>query len=178
MGLNDLHLPPTVVSALYPGSLVSLDSEITSKPEKTTKPAAPVEKEAEEPILKYLGNNKKNILVVVSYPDAVHLPDEALTFLTNMLTACKLSLGDVAIVNRKNYPEGTYKDLVAQFKSKTVFLFGIDPLDFGMPVGFPHYQVQHLANSTFLYSPSLDEHKNDPLLKSKLWVSLRNIFGI
>ena len=42
---------------------------------------------------KSLGNNQKNILIVVNYGNAVHLPDEELSFLTSMLAACKLSLG-------------------------------------------------------------------------------------
>jgi hypothetical protein len=127
---------------------------------------------------KYLGANQKNILVMVDYPDTVHLPDEELSFLTSMLTACKLSLADVVIINRNNYKETPYKELISHFKSKIIFLFGVDPVSFGLPVSFPHFQVQPFANASFLYAPPLEERKKDELLKSKLWVSLRRIFGI
>lgn len=178
MSLNDLRLSPGIASALYQGSLVNLDGDHKEITAKVTKPTPAVQNESNETAFKFLGDNRKNILVMVSYAEAVHLPDDALTFLTNMLSACKLSLGDVTIVNRRNYPAAGYKELVSQFRSSIVFLFGVDPIDFGMPVSFPHYQVQNLANTTFLYSPSLHEQKDDPLLKSKLWVCLRNIFSI
>jgi len=179
MGLNDLQLSPNVLSALYPSSLINLDSDIVQQP-KSAKPLPEktVEPMPSEPNLKYLGNNQNNILVVVSYNEAVHLPDEELNFLTNMLTACKLNLGDVVIINKNNLKEESYKDLLARFKSRIVFLFGVEPFAFGLPVSFPHYQVQTVTNCTFLYTPSLEEQRTDPLLKSKLWVSLRNIFGI
>lgn len=180
MGLNDLQLSPNLLSTLYPSSLINPEEAVVAQPapkaeSKVEKPATPV---VEEPYWRYLGNNNKNILVVVSYPDAVHLPDDELGFLTNMLTACKLSLGDVAIINKNNYQQRDYKEFMENFKSKIVLLFGIDPLTFGLPVGFPQFQIQSVANCKFLFSSSLEQTRSDALLKSKLWVSLRSIFGI
>ena len=182
MGLNDLNLSSNIIATLYPSSLINLDkTDVIVQPQ----PIQPIAPEiAKEPQLtietnwKYLGSNQKNILIIVNYDAAVHLPDEELSFLTNMLAACKLSLGDVAIVNRNNYKKNDYKEFLAHFKSQIVFLFGIEPADFGLPVSFPFFQVQSVANCTFLYTPALQEQRTDALLKSKLWVSLRNIFGI
>ncbi len=56
---------------------------------------------------------------MVNYDNAVHLPDEELNFLTNMLAACKLSLGDVAIVNKYNYKETSYKDFLQNLKVRS-----------------------------------------------------------
>ena len=177
MGLNDLWLPPTVLSALYQSSLVSLDEETNTVPVPPLS-LTNTKTEPRQAGLKYLGDNKKNILIVVAYNDAVYLPDDELTFLTTMLAACKLSLGDVAIINRHNHPALLYESVIQQLQSRKILLFGIDPVDFGLPVSFPHFQVQNLRGRTFLYSPSLGEQRNDALLKSKLWVCLRNIFGI
>lgn len=178
MGLNDLHLPPAVLSALYPSSLVTFDDnhKVTAGP--VIPVTTPKENEANGATIKYLGDNNQHILVVVQYENAVYLPDDELTFLTNMLAACKLNLGDVAIFNRQNHPALLYESVINQLKSRKVLLFGVDPANFGLPVSFPYFQVQKLRSTTFLYSPSLDEQKNDPLLKSKLWVCLRHIFGI
>ena len=180
MGLNDLQLTPAVLTALYPSSLISTDELPVPLPKPIDRdpvPTVPPASADTEKKLKYLGDNRKNILVVVNYPGVVHLPDEELNFLTNMLTACKLSLGDVVIINQNNLDEN-YKDMLTMFKSKTIFLLGVEPFAFGLPVSFPHYQVQTVANCTFLFTPTLEEQRNDPLLKSKLWVSLRTIFGI
>src|SRR5258706_4830150 len=157
MNLNHIHLPASVVANLYRNSLIELDDSTLIKDnyifrKKTGSPGDQ---------WKYLGENKKNILIVVDYPDAVYLPDEELSFLTNMLSACQLSLADVAIVNRNNYGEANYKDLTAQFSSKTIFLFGVDPVSLGLPVSFPHFQVQSFAKTTFLFTPPLEERKKD-----------------
>ncbi len=181
MALNDLHLSPNIIAALYPSSLINLDKVDViplAKQVETIVPEIKIEPAAVDTGWKFLGNNQKNILIIVNYDTAVHLPDEELNFLTNMLAACKLNLGDVAIVNRYNYKETGYKDFLAHFKSQIVFLFGVEPVIFGLPVSFPHFQVQTVANCTFLYAPALEETRNDSLLKSKLWVSLRSIFGI
>jgi hypothetical protein len=181
MGLNDLQLSPGIIARLYPSSLIAPDS---SDPVQISKPDdnAPVKKTkaepASDPVWKSLGNNQKNILIVVNYTELVHLPDEEFSFLTIMLAACKLSLDDVVIINQNNYKDTGCKDLLAHFQSRTVFLFGVDPIVFGLPVGFPHFQVQNVAGCTFLFAPSLEENRTDKLVKSKLWVSLRSIFGI
>lgn len=171
MGLNDIRLAPAVAAALFRKSIVETSSgEIIKK----TEIPLPVT----EPEWKYLGDNKKNILVVVDHSGITHLPDEELNFLTNILTACKLSLADVAIINKQNYPNQTYKEITNHFSCKTVLLFGMDPAEFGLPVSFPHFQVQTFTDSTFLFSPGLEECRKDKLLKSKLWVCLQRIFGI
>ena len=178
MGLNDLQLSPAVLLALYPSSLVSFDDDTSTVPEPPlhiTESKSASQQDAE---LKHLGDNKKNILIVVQHHETVYLPDEELTFLTNMLAACKLNLGDVAIFNRHNHPAMLYESVIRQLRSRKVLLFGVDPVEFGLPVSFPHYQVQNLGSQTFLYSPSLGAQKNDALLKSKLWVCLRNMFGV
>ncbi len=177
MGLNDLRLPPALISALYPDSLVSLEQDeirATAENNKTETASVP----AVEPKLKHLGDNKKNILVVVNYSDAVHLPDESLAFLSNMLGACSLSLGDVAIINMNNFKDQHYPELVYQYNSRIILLFDVDPQSFGLPVNFPHYQVQKLANATFLYAPALEALKDDAGEKRKLWAGLKTIFGI
>ncbi|MBL7742387.1 MAG: hypothetical protein JNN00_02830 [Chitinophagaceae bacterium] len=171
MDLNQIQLPAAAIADLYRTSLIETNEDIT-RSEADPVPAVVTNQQ------KYLGENQKNILVVVNYKDAVYLPDEELTFLTNMLTACKLSLADVAVVNRSTYEEMDHKVAIAGFKSRIIFLFGIDPVSFGLPVDFPHFQVQSFANTTFLYTPKLEECRNDGVLKSKLWVCLRRIFGI
>jgi hypothetical protein len=181
MGLNDLHLSPGLLSRLYSSSLIDTENKDIIQSLAPTRESTKAKTEPEKPtgqLWKFLGSNQQNILIIVNYSDAVHLPDEELSFLTSMLAACKLSLGDVAIVNRNNHKDVLYKELLTHFHSKIVFLFGVEPAEFGLPVSFPHFQVQSLANCTYLYTPALEERHRDPLLKSKLWVSLRSIFGI
>jgi hypothetical protein len=179
MDLNHLELPPFMIAGLYRSSLVETGEMTIESPAVIEKTPAPVLPSAVATIgWKYLGENRKNILLVLSYKEAVHLPDEELSFLTGILTACKLSLADIAIVNLGNYPEATYKELTSFFKSKIVLLFAVEPAAFGLPMSFPHFQIQPFANNSFLFSPSLKELENDKLLKSKLWVCLKRLFNL
>jgi len=173
MNINDIQLPAKLVADLYRSSLVETDGNHPSTPstEKMEEAVSATE-------WKWLGDNRKNILVIVQQIDAVHLPDKELDFFTAMLSACKLGLADVAIVNRNNHPEASYKELAGFFKSKIVLLFDVEPAAFGLPMNFPHYQLQAFANATFLFSPSLSELENDKLQKSKLWVCLKRLFNL
>jgi hypothetical protein len=87
-------------------------------------------------------------------------------------------LADVAVVNLNNQPKSSYKELVAFFKSRIVLLFAVEPASFGLPMSFPHFQIQPFAGNSFLFSPSLKELENDKVLKSKLWVCLKRLFNL
>jgi hypothetical protein len=184
--MNNLELSPALLAALYSSSLVIMDSP-GSATVPVTAAAQPAEETKKEPVIKEddrqlewntLGDNNKKILVAVNYADAKHLPDDELSFLTNMLTACKLSLADVMIINLYHHKGFVYKDLLNHAKSNKVFLFGIEPVDFGLPMSFPIFQVQSFSGVTYLFAPSLAENRQDKLLKSKLWVCLQRIFAI
>ncbi len=177
MSLNELRLSSSLVAMLYPNSLTQPDHDDAAM--ASNKPVAQ-EKifEAATGTSKSLGNNQKNILIVVRYNDVVHLPDDELNFLTGMLTACKLSLDDVAIINTNNYEKINYKGALKQFKSRIVFLFGVTPGEFELPVNFPAFQVQTVSGCTYLYTPALEVRNTDSLFKSRLWLGLRSIFSI
>ena len=175
MDLNQIKLPASVIADLYYSSLIVMDKvPVIFQPEVVVN----VEKDQPDIGWKWLGDNSKNILLIVHYTDVVHLPDHELSFLSGMLGACNLTLGDVAIVNLHNHPEKSYKELIVHFKSKIVFLFGVEPKAFHLPISFPHFQIQPFGNCSFLFSPALKELEYDKMLKSKLWVCLRRIFNI
>lgn len=184
MSLNDIRLPALLVADLYRNALVDTRTtdtadliDTTPVPVAVPAPAATVTEKAAATAWKFLGHNRKHILIIVDYTDVLHLPDEDLSLLTNILTACRLDLGDVAIVNRNNHRESLYSDYLHQFGSRNVLLFGTEPLQFGLPVDFPAFQVQSLAGCTFLYSPPLHAFQ-DKAMKGQLWTSLKRIFNL
>jgi len=182
MSLNNIQLSPSHLTELYRNSLVQTTegSETKEKPFNQTTTQIVKPKRVDSPIneWKYLGENKKDILLVVRYANAPHLPGEQMNFLVSILGACKLSLADVAILNIANTPGDTYDSVWQQFKSRIIVLFGTSPTEFAMPVNFPEFQVQALNNCTFLHTPLLEELERDKILKSKLWVCLRRIFNL
>lgn len=182
MSLNSIQLNSSLLTGMYKESLVE-DAELHQKLKTPfIKAEADLDKlkrnESKHRDWDYLGEYKKSVLLIVRYPNATCLPDVQLNFLASMLTACKLGLVDVAILNISTAPSNHYKTIYDQFKSRVMILFGITPEEFAMPVNFPEFQVQAFNNCTFLHTPILEALESDKVLKSKLWVCLRRIFDL
>lgn len=181
MDLNHIELSPAVIAELYPEVLIGEPGIVMKAivpPEITaTVPATPASVITKSGTWRSLGDNQQKILIIVQSPDAVHLPDKELEFLTGILSACKLTLADVAIVNIQEQ-EADYKELTSHFGSRIVFLFDIAPVSFGLPINFPHYQIQAYAGNSFIYAPALKALENDRLEKTKLWASLKRLFNL
>ena len=169
MDLNHIELPASTLAELYRSSLViPTGKESQGLTQETPVPAKP----------KWLGNNKKNILILVSHANAIHLPDSDLDLLTSILTACKLSLEDVAILNLHPHPAFDYKQAQPLTKPAQILLFGVEPSSIGLPLSFPHFQIQPFQQTSYLYSPALSQIGMDRSLKTSLWQSLKLLFNL
>jgi hypothetical protein len=177
MALNNIQLNPALLKEMYSNFLV----DVKDTGDKKTLPETAVATSEKTSSLKewrILGRLKKNILIVVRYPNNEYLPDDQLNFLVSVLAACRLSLDDVGIVNISKAPSAFYKETMEKFAGTTAMLFGLTPQEFEMPVNFPEFQVQNFNNCIFLHAPTLEKLEVDKILKSKLWVSLRKIFNL
>jgi DNA polymerase III psi subunit len=175
MSLNDIKLEPRLLSDLYTNTLVEsstsnvpVTAEVTSPPTKE----APAKQD-----VNYLGRNEKGILILVSKADTVYLPDDELNFLTTILSACQLSLADVAIVNWKT-AQMNLEQLQQQLGIRHILLFDVSPLEAGLPINFPHFQIQQFNNRTYLFSPALSDVEKEVTVKRQLWPSLKKMFSI
>jgi hypothetical protein len=147
---------------------------ITKQPVEQT-PAKP----QELPPYRILGNNKKQITVVVNCPNDVFVPEADLQFLTKMLGACKLNMADVAIVNHA--VAAVHIDrLKVQLQPKFLLLFGVEPDQIHLPINFPSFKEQPYAGTTYVFTPGLDklnlETDEAKGLKRKLWDCLKRMF--
>jgi hypothetical protein len=186
MSLNDIKLQPKLISDLYTNTLVESNASnvpTTSETNQTARivtpePVAPAPKEPPVPQgANFLGRNEKGILILVSKTDAVYLPDGELNFLTTILSACQLSLADVAIVNWKSSPV-ELNALQQQLGTRFILLFDVSPLDAGLPINFPHFQIQQFNGRTYLSSPALTDVEKEVAIKRQLWPSLKKMFSI
>lgn len=171
MSLNSIKFDPIDIASLYKNSLVEITSE-----KVVVQPSSGKEIHAGE--LKYVGENKKKILVVVRYADEIDIPEKQLSFLTKLLAACNLDLADVAVLNFYGHKSSEFNDIFSSFKSKVVLLFDVEPGEFGLPMIFPQFQVQGYKDAMFVSSPSLETIEPDKSLKGKLWVCLKKIFNL
>jgi hypothetical protein len=160
MSLNQIQLNNQLLAGLY--SSVLIETNATIMPTQTH--------------VKYLGKNEKCILVLISNESLPFLPDNELNFFTSVLSACKLSLADVAIVNvhSLNNPE----TITETIECRNVLLFGVEPLSIGLPIHFPYFQLQQFNKRTYLSAPPLSEVEADKAVKLNLWNSLKKLFSI
>ena len=183
---------PDLPSGSAPATTARPDPEISlpAKPVARTKAdiptgAAPVARtsttSSSDGSYKFLGNNRRQITVLVQSPGVAFLPDDQLSFLTRMLEACKMNVGDVAIINLAN-AAATITALKQQLQPKVILLFGMEPVAIRLPMNFPWFKIQAYDECTYLYAPSLEElvlpGEESKLLKSKLWMCLKTLFGI
>lgn len=164
MSLDNIQLPASVLQSLYNKSLYDLN---TDKSEVNS---------AQPANIVFLGNNAKKIVVLINSSQAIYLPDEELNFLLGILTACKLSMADIALVNVAKNPSISYTEITGQFKAEKIILFGTEPEAIGLPLEFPHYQIQKFNNQVYLSSVSLNGLQADKEEKLKLWNCLKKIF--
>lgn len=190
MGSERLQLPDFVLADLYKSSLVV--TENTTQPvvertppveppvvERSPAPAPPAEKRIVKQ--EFLGNNEKQITILVNNDSDVYLNDIHLNFLSNILIACKLNLGDVAIVNLHRTPVD-HAQLKEWTQPRYLLAFHVDPSLIRLPFTLPHYQVQQYDQCSLLFAPSLTTMEGDSkeakLEKSKLWLSLKKMFNL
>lgn len=171
MCFTKLQLPGFVLADLYKDVLVDLESEKQVKKTVITTPSQQW----------FLGENRKKVAIVVRDEDAVYLRDEWLNFLSTILGACKLNLGDVAIINflKTNF---TFEELSEKIGPQYLLLFDVTTRELDLPFIIPHFQVLNHNNCSYLESPSLQSMLGNSteakIEKSKLWMSLKQMFNI
>lgn len=173
MNLNQIHLNPAIVVELYKDVLIEQPES-----EKAGINTRVVSGNQPKPRQLYLGDYQKHIVVVLEDPMVVFIEEGDLQFLTTVLSACKLSLADIAIVNKAHLPDNNPQELFGNNPPKVALLFGISPLSIGLPINFPEFQVQQFNECIYLCAPELTQIASDKGLKGRLWTSLKNVFGI
>jgi DNA polymerase III psi subunit len=166
MSLNDIQLQPYLLADLYSDVLIETNTAGTAVNTPESKP------------MKYLGKNEKNILIIVANAEVPFLPDTELSLLTNILSACRLSLADIAIINSYNIDHTELHNSIQQLEARSIILFGTDPLSIGLPINFPQFQLQQFDKRIYLYGPALSELEQDKSLKTRLWGCLKQLFGL
>jgi hypothetical protein len=166
MSLDNIQLPATILQGLYGKSLYDLETDKS------------VSDDIQTGNIVYLGTNQKKVVILVNSSSAIYLPDEELNFLLGILTACKLSMADIALINSAQNPGVDYLAVTEQLKAEKIFLFGLAADALSLPLQFPHYQVQQFNNQVYLSSVALNELQANKDEKMKLWNCLKKIFAL
>lgn len=172
MDFKELILPDFMIADLYKDVLIEDTTAIKPGISKVTN---------SNHKLTFLGDNKKNVTIIVQDETAVYISDDKLTFLTSLLSACKLTIADVALMNASN-KSISYKQVKEELQPNFLLLMGIDAKSFQIPLIFPEYRIQHYNNCQMLITAHLDKMLGDSreakMEKSRLWLCLKEMFGV
>jgi hypothetical protein len=164
-------LSPFVIAKLYKDNLVLVKDTQTEI----------LEKIEEDVNILYLGENKKNIIILLSEENAQHISDDSFQFLTTILNACKLNIADVAIVNTNNQTINTHL-MKSQLNPQVCIVFGNIMAKFLQQDDLKLHTPLTINNTIWLntveFSKLQDNSVNAKLEKSKLWICLKQIFQI
>lgn len=166
MSFDTIQLPPFIIQELFKNSLIELNNNQTTTQSSTEQQFAT------------LGNNKKEILIIISNDEALYLPEDQYNFLTGILSACKLTMDDIALLNIQKNKNCTYKSLTKALKPSIFILFGVKADEIELPLSVPDYQIQRYNDQTYIFSPALPVLSNDRNEKLQLWESLKKLFVI
>lgn len=138
--------------------------------------AAPIpqpEIQTQQPIFNYLGSNKKNFLVLVSYDDHEFMKDEHLAALESVLGRLGYNRDDVAVFNLKA-GEATLLEITGYFDPKTMVILG----KMAIPAGMDDLKLNSIetsGNVKVLYTFSFDEMMADVTHKKAFWEQMKNL---
>jgi len=183
MPFQDTILPAFVLADLYANSLISdimiPDAKATQK--ETSKSPTISAPENPSPTYRFLGKNEKKVSVIMRYPGDPYIPEDHLQLLIKILSACKLNLGDVAILNDAVL-KVEFSRLKEALEPAFVLLFDIEPSEIGLPLSFPGLKPQGYDGCKFLVIPAIETLMVDTeaalTTKKLLWDALKKMFAV
>ncbi len=178
MSFENIQLTDDQLADLYGKQLVIVEKDDnTSKP--ATKPvtssvaAEPVA--ANAPLQGVTGKNKKHFVWMVEEHYFPYLNDADFQFLGDVLTACKMNMEDIALVNVANN-RNHFDELVQQLQPKFIVASGVQ-VD-ALPIQPADYLVQQQQGYLLCCTETLEAIRNDKSKKSKLWLALKQMLGL
>lgn len=182
MSDKKIQLPDFLIADLYKSSLVDIETlnsnRVITEAEDNTKIFAST---GITPKISFLGENSKQVVILVNDTEAEFLAENNLTFLTNILKACNLTLADIAIINTSTQ-DITFKKIKEELNPTYLLLFDVEPSAIKLPFLVPAFQLQRFNDCSIMFAPQLSDlnkqTQDGKLLKTKLWLSLKKIFNL
>ncbi len=122
----------------------------------------------------YLGSNKKNFVLMVNYPLQEFIQEDHLKALESILSAKRLNLDDVAIVNIAAQKSAGYADILNFFHPETLILLGkgatpdaLPPLKFNV--------IEEINGLKLLHTYAFDEMMDNNLNKKAFWEQVKSL---
>jgi hypothetical protein len=192
MKFEKIQLPPNFIASLYKDTLVVIEQPNRNL-NNSLKENAPVQQSASlksknvedttsNSTLNYLGNNEKQIAILEHDETAPIIREEWLQFISSILLACKLNVGDAAVIKIQNQLI-TYGQLHQNLNTKYCIVFSDELQKLNLPFIVPAYQIKECNDCTYLPAEPLENYLVADVTKSNqatrnLWNALKLMFHI
>jgi hypothetical protein len=150
-------------------------------PKETAVPAEPAVQEAPQaslqtaaPAFKFLGNNKRNILILVNDKENEVSDEKGRELLRKIVKSVNLSANDFALLNYANHADVSFTQLQSYFSSIIVFAFGVSPQHLGLG-NHPENTMVTEGEVKLIFSAELRKLEEDQNGKKVLWGSLKQL---
>ena len=131
--------------------------------------------------IKYLGEHLKQVTIIVKDELAVYLNENDLTLLSSILSACKLTLADIALINVAQQKLSLH-EILNVLPSKLVMIFDVSSTTLKIKLPTTLYKSIQLGDTYLLFSSALSlmqgGDQSAKLEKSKLWAILKQLFQL
>jgi len=131
--------------------------------------------------IKYLGEHLKQVTIIVKDELAVYLNENDLTLLSSILSACKLTLADIALINVAQQKLSLH-EILNVLPSKLVMIFDVSSTILKIKLPTTLYKSIQLGDTYLLFSNSLSlmqgGDQSAKLEKGKLWAILKSLFQL
>ncbi|HVB04396.1 MAG TPA: hypothetical protein VNE41_11835 [Chitinophagaceae bacterium] len=165
MSLDNLKLDPFLLAGLYKQYLIPEERERT-----VTVPGGTIENSR--------GQNGKNILLIGAFPERGFPGSSQFSFLEKLLSACKLSVDEVSMVNTSRMAGMSLEEILGKYSPRICLIFGEVPGITGMGNELRKNIPMNTRRTVFLFTDSLDSLIEEAPLKKQLWPVLREVFQL
>ena len=136
-------------------------------------PKSQPEIQTPQPVFNYLGANKKNFLILVSYNKHEFIKDEHLAALEAVLGRIGHNRDDVAILNLAKH-ESNFEQLLTFFEPKTLVILGESAIPPGM-VDPKFNSIEKSEGLAVLHTFSFDKMMANVDNKKTFWEQIKNL---
>lgn len=123
--------------------------------------------------LQFEGNNNKGIVILVNYTNGI--PENEKDLLIKILSAVKLSITDIAIIDLGVNNTSEHYTLISKLNCNKLIAFGTN-CNLLFPDNLPMYQITPYNSKQIIKSHSLNEVAADTTKKKLLWTQLQTAF--
>jgi len=170
--VTEIVLPPTPIEK------VSIPKVEAAKTPEITLPKAAEKPTTESAPFKYMGENKKEVLILTEDKNQEYISDADALLLGKILTAVGLTMNDVALVNIASYPNLDWMKLRTEVKYRYMIAFTPSAALLHKNLQIPLYTTKRTNTLDFLISDKLSSLEQSIDQKKKLWGNLKGFLPV